>query len=245
MGESFGPWKMGEDEAIMPYITSANVACGGHAGDPDIMRRTVRMAKQHGVSVGAHPGYPDLGAFGRRPFVMGREEVVNTLLYQISALAGIARAEGIELRHVKPHGALYNTACVDVELADAVAEAVAAFASTLVLVGLPGSELEAAAGRHNLAFASEGFADRAYEPNGLLRDRRYSDALLTDPNAAARQAVALAQGYATAHNGATLSLKVETLCIHGDTPGAPRIAEAVRAALEDAGFTVSGPVAAS
>ena len=241
MGESFGPWKMGDDAGIMPYITSANVACGGHAGDPDVMRATVRLAKSHGVAVGAHPGYPDLRGFGRRPMVMTGEEVVNTLLCQIGALAAICRAEHVDLRHVKPHGALYNQACADAELATAVVDAVWRFSPGLPILGLPRSQLETAAGTRGIPFVAEGFADRAYEPNGSLRARHYADALLTDPRLAATQAVALARGEATAHNGAKLALSIDTLCVHGDTPGAAMIAGAVRDALQHAGFTVAAP----
>jgi 5-oxoprolinase (ATP-hydrolysing) subunit A len=239
MGESFCPWKLGDDQALMPWISSANVACGAHAGDPDVMRATVRLANEHGVAVGAHPGYPDLPGFGRRPFAMTHEEVVNMMLYQIGALWGVAKSEGIVVRHVKPHGALYNRACEDASLAASIVEAVWTFSPSLVLVGLPGSELEAEARRAGLPFSREGFADRVYEPSGLLRDRRHTDALISDPARAATQAVRLAQGQVLAHNGALLDLQVDTICVHGDTPGAPAIARAVREALEQQGLTVA------
>jgi 5-oxoprolinase (ATP-hydrolysing) subunit A len=238
MGESFGPWKKGQDEAIMPFITSANVACGAHAGDPDTMAATVRLAKRHGVAVGAHPGYPDLLGFGRRPMALNRDEVVHSLLYQIGALWAIARSEGVELSHVKPHGALYNLACEDRELADAVVEALARFSPGLPLVGLPASQLELAAAGCNLPFKREGFADRAYEPNGSLRKRRHADALLTAPEVAAAQAVKLAGGSVVAHDGTVLQLRIDTICMHGDTPGAADIARQVRQELESAGFEV-------
>lgn len=241
MGESFGPWKMGRDSEIMPFISSANVACGGHAGDPDVMAATVRLAREHGVAVGAHPGYPDLRWFGRRPMRLLPVEVVNLLLYQIGALQAIARAEGVELSHVKPHGALYNQACADRDLASAVAEGVRRLSTVLPLVGLPGSLLAEAAASSALRFIPEGFVDRVYEPNGSLRDRRHADALLRDPQEAASQALSLASGSVLAHGGTQLKLTVGTLCIHGDTPGAPEIAQAARQALESAGYTIAAP----
>jgi 5-oxoprolinase (ATP-hydrolysing) subunit A len=239
MGESFGPWKKGADEAIMPHITSANVACGAHAGDPGTMAATVRLAKSHGVAVGAHPGYPDLAGFGRRPMALTRDEVIHSLLYQMGALWAIARSEGVELSHVKPHGALYNKACEDVELAGAVVEAVLLFSTSLPLVGLPGSRLEQVARERGLAFRFEGFADRAYEPNGSLRDRKLADALLSTPRIAASQALHLAHGSVVCHDGTMLALEVDTICIHGDTPGAPEIAAEVHRQLVLAGFKLS------
>ncbi len=244
MGESFGPWKMGDDEAIMSYITSANVACGAHAGDPDVMVATVRLAKKFGVSVGAHPGYPDLRGFGRRLLSMSRDEVVNMLLYQLGALWGIARADGVELRHVKPHGALYNRACEDRALADAVVEAVWRFSKSVALVGLPGSQVELSTRERGLEYLREGFADRGYEPNGTLRDRKHPDALISDPALAANQALQLAQGHVTCVDGTQLSLQVDTLCIHGDTPGASEIARRVKEALIEAHFEVVAPSSA-
>lgn len=239
MGESFGPWKMGDDEGIMPYITSANVACGGHAGDPDVMLATVRSAKSYGVHVGAHPGYPDLRRFGRRPMKLARDELFALVLSQVGALYGVLRGENQELCHVKPHGALYNQACADPELAGWVAEAVAAFSKDLLLFGLPGSYLESAAQEKGLRFVAEGFADRTYEPNGSLRDRKYPDSLLRDPELAARNALSLANGQVVAHDGSVLHLQVGTLCVHGDTPGAAGIAAEVHRSLEAAGFQVA------
>jgi UPF0271 protein len=243
MGESFGPWKMGQDSDMMPHITSANIACGAHAGDPDVMAATVRLAVDHSVAIGAHPGYPDLRWFGRRPMRLTHAEVVNLLLYQLGALWAVVRAAGAELHHVKPHGALYNQACEDASLAGAVAEGVSRFSRSLYLVGLPNSALARAADESGLSFLSEGFADRRYEPNGSLRDRRYADSLLTDPEEAASQALSLALGSVLTHGGASLDLRVDTLCIHGDTPGAPQIAQKVRARLQAGGIMVA-PVAA-
>jgi len=241
MGESFGHWKLGDDQAIMPYITSANVACGAHAGDPNVMAETVRLAVKHKVAVGAHPGYPDLPGFGRRTMQLQREEVVNTILYQLGALSAVAHANGAELTHVKPHGALYNEASQDRQLADSIVEAISRFSTSLALVGLPNSQLEAAAHGARLPFLREGFADRAYEPNGLLRNRKLPDALIAAPERAAEQALQLARGQVTAADGSTLVLQVDTICIHGDTPGAASIARAVREALRGAGFNVAAP----
>ncbi len=241
MGESFGAWKMGDDEAIMPSISSANVACGAHAGDPGVMAATVRLAKRFGVSVGAHPGYPDLPGFGRRALVMSHGEVVGMILYQLGALWAIARSEGVELCQVKPHGALYNTACKDRLLADAVVEGVRRFSTQLSVVGLPNSQLAEAAQSSGLAFLNEGFADRAYEPSGSLRDRKYPDALVANPATAASQAAQLANGEIMTVAGTPLALQVDTICIHGDSPGAPEIARAVREALTALGFKVASP----
>jgi UPF0271 protein len=173
---------------------------------------------------------------------LGRDEVFHLLLFQLGALSGIASAERVELRHVKPHGALYNQACSDPHLADAVARAVRRFSGSLALVGLPGSRMEDSAAELGLEFLREGFADRRYEPSGLLRDRKHPDSLLADPELAAEQAVALAAGHVLAHDGQRLALQVDTLCIHGDTPGAPEIARRVRATLQTAGVQVTEAV---
>jgi 5-oxoprolinase (ATP-hydrolysing) subunit A len=241
MGESFGPWKLGDDEAIMPSITSANIACGAHAGDPNVMAATIRLARQYGVSVGAHPGYPDLAGFGRRPMKLTSDEVLNSLLYQLGALRAIARSEGVSLSHVKPHGALYNQACEDFGLASAIVTAIRRFSSSLPLIGLPNSQLENAARDGGIRFLREGFADRAYEPNGLLRNRSLEDAVLSAPDDAAAQALRLASGEVLAHDGTWLALEVDTLCIHGDTPGAANIARGVRQKLEAAHIEVTAP----
>ena len=172
LGESFGRYELGEDEEVMQFITSANVACGLHAGDPLTMERTVRLAARLGVAVGAHPGYPDLQGFGRRGMDLTPEEAAGFVLYQIGALAGFTRAAGIELAHVKPHGALYNQAAQDPALAEAIAQAVKSFSRDLILVGLAGSALVMAGEAAGLRTASEGFPDRAYNPDGSLRSRR-------------------------------------------------------------------------
>jgi UPF0271 protein len=236
MGESFGPWRLGNDVAIMSHITSANIACGAHAGDPSVMSHTVRLAKAHGVTIGAHPGYPDLQGFGRRPFRMSSEEVVSMLLYQLGALWGVARQFGAELHHVKPHGALYNSAAVDRELAVAITQAVYAFSPALILYCLPGSEMEIAGAGRGLSVACEGFVDRAYEPSGLLVDRQEVGAVYDDAQKAASQGVQLANGQVTCRDGSILSLQIDTLCIHGDTPRAVEFAQATNESLRRSGF---------
>jgi UPF0271 protein len=239
-GESFGPWAMGDDAGVLPYVTSANIACGGHAGDPTVMRRTVRLCRELGVAIGAHPGYPDMQGFGRRSLPLSLAEVENSVLAQIGALHAITRAEGLELRHVKAHGALYNDAARNPALAAAIARAVAAFSRDLVLVGLAGSALIAAGIEAGLPVAREAFADRTYEPDGSLRNRAYPDALITDPAQNLAQAVAIAlHGQVTSVTGTVINVQAETLCIHGDTPGAAVRAAALRRGLEAAGVTVS------
>jgi len=240
VGESYGAYRLGADDALMPWITSANVACGYHAGDPLVMDETVRLAVRHGVGIGAHPGFPDLLGFGRRAMQLAPGEVENYVLYQVGALAAFARAAGAELAHVKPHGALYNVAARDVEMARAVVRGVARAGSDLILVGLAGSALLEAAREAGLAVASEGFADRAYNPDGTLRSRRLPGALLESPAAAAEQALRIARdGTVTAHTGEEVSLHVDTICLHGDTPAAVEIAQAIRHRLAQAGVEVA------
>jgi UPF0271 protein len=232
-GESFGPWQMGQDEVLIPLVSAVNIACGAHAGDPVTMQRTIMLALAAGAAIGAHPGYPDLLGFGRRDLSMSAVEVEATVLYQVSALAGMARAAGGELRHVKAHGALYHAASRDRALAESVVRAVRRVSASLIVVGPPGSTLLAAAQAAGLATQAEGFADRTYEADGSLRSRRLPGGLLDDPAAVGAQAVALAA-----------SGRYDTLCIHGDTPGAPELAAAARAALEAAGHDVPGGAAA-
>ena len=240
LGESFGSYRIGHDEALLGLITSANVACGYHAGDPLVMDRTVRLAVQHDVAIGAHPGFPDLVGFGRRPMHLSPAEIENDVLYQVGALAAFVRAAGHQLAHVKPHGALYNMAAADLELARAIARGVARAGPDLILVGLAGSALLAAAQEAGLRAASEGFADRAYNADGTLRSRQLPGAVLHDPEAAAVQALHIARdGYVVAHSGEQVPLHVDTLCIHGDTPEAVEIARAIRHKLEQLGIQVA------
>lgn len=210
MGESIG-----NDEAIMPYITSANIACGFHAGGPTEMQATVRLAKQHGVAVGAHPSWNDVEGFGRREMMLPPEEVESLVLYQVGALHAIAKAGGVELHHVKPHGALYNQAAKDLVLANAIARAVKRFSGELILVGLAGSSLIEAGVEAGLKVANEGFPDRNYNPDGTLVSRKESNAIIESPKEVAAHAIDLIQ------NGILFGeerVKVDTLCLHGDQP---------------------------
>lgn len=242
VGEGLGPWPMGADETLIPLVSSVNIACGAHAGDPTTIRRTVRLALESGAALGAHPGYPDLVGFGRRELAMSPADVAASVLYQVAALAGIARAEGGLVRHVKPHGALYHRLAADRDAAAAVVRALAALDIDLAVVGPPGSALLAEAGAVGLAAVAEGFVDRAYEPDGRLRSRSLAGALLERPAAAAAQALSLARGgRVTAIDGTVVPVAVATLCVHSDTPGAPAIAVAVRAALAQAGIDVRRP----
>jgi UPF0271 protein len=239
-GESFGAWHMGDDAGVLPYVTSANIACGGHAGDPQVMRKTLQICKDLGVTVGAHPGYPDLQGFGRRSLPLSPAEVENSLLAQIGALAALARAEGLELHHVKAHGALYNDAARNPALANAIARAVAAFSRELILVGLAGSALIDAGAELGLQVAAEAFADRTYEADGSLRNRRYADALITEPAHNLAQALSIVrEQHVSSVGGTPVPLHADTLCIHGDTPGAAARAAALREGLHTAGVQVA------
>jgi UPF0271 protein len=240
IGESFGIYQTGNDEMLMRSITSGSIACGFHAGDPSVMRRTVRHAVRAGVAIGAHPGFPDLVGFGRREINANPQEIFDFVLYQIGALSGLAKAEGARLQHVKPHGALYNMSARNTGMAEAIARAVAAFDDTLVLVGLPGSELLSAGTRLGLRVAAEAFADRSYEPDGTLTPRHVAHAVLTEPGRVAARAVRIVRdGKVAARDGSTLTLQVDTICVHGDTPDAAALAAAVRTALEQAGIIVA------
>lgn len=240
MGESFGAYTLGHDDALLPQISSANIACGFHAGDPQVMAQTVALAREHGVAIGAHPGFADLYGFGRRPLPLTPAEARNEMIYQVAALAGFCRAAGVPLQHVKIHGALYNLMARDEALALAGAEAVAAFDANLLFVGLPNSAHETAAAHAGLRFAREGFADRAYNPDGTLAARNLPGAVLTDPEIVGERAVSMVTtGRVTAIDGTEIALTLDTLCLHGDTPGAPQLAASVRAALQAAGVTIS------
>ena len=241
VGEGFGSWRMGPDEALLRLISSANVACGFHGGDPSWMRRTCETAVEHGVSIGAHVGFPDLLGFGRRHLEMTGPELTDAVLYQLGALEAFARAAGDRVRYVKPHGALYHAAARREDHAHAVVTAIRAFGAPLAVVGPPGSQLLAAAGASGLPVVAEGFADRAYDAAGALVPRSALGSVLTDPDAAARQSVALATGGAAAGRvgPGLLPAGIDSLCVHSDSPGAEQIARVVRAALEDAGITVA------
>jgi UPF0271 protein len=239
LGESFGPWPMGQDAALMASISSANVACGFHAGDPGAMRATVALAREKGVAVGAHPGFPDLVGFGRREIKATPAEVEDFVLYQVSALAGMAAAQGVKLQHVKAHGALYNMACRDRALADAIAKAVASLDRSLILFGLPNSELLRAGEAAGLPVAAEVFADRAYDADGSLTSRQKPGSVIHDTQQVVERAIKMVKDkQVIAVDGSTIALQADTICLHGDTPGAADHARAVRAGLEAAGITV-------
>ena len=236
MGESFGRYVLGDDAAVMPFITSANIACGYHAGDALVMQNTIRLAKQFGVAPGAHPGWPDLQGFGRREMDLSVDEVEALVLYQLGALAAFAKAVGVELQHVKPHGALYNQAAVDTKLADAISRAVKSFDRQLILVGLAGSALIQSGLNLDLQVASEAFPDRRYNSDGTLVSRKQPNAILESPQEVAAHAVALAK------DGIVFSgqrVKVDTLCLHGDNNHAAENARLIRAALEKENFKVT------
>lgn len=240
LGESFGPWQMGADDALMASITSANIACGFHAGDPSVMRRTIALAKAHGVAIGAHPGFSDLVGFGRREMHLAPGEIEDLVLYQVAAIAGVAAAEGMRLQHVKAHGALYNMAARDASLAAAIARAVAAFDRSLILLGLPHSPLLTEGEKAGLPVAAEIFADRTYEPDGSLTSRRIAGSVIHDPALVIDRAVQMVTtGSVVARNGAVIPLKTDTMCLHGDTPGSADLARRIRAALEAAGVSVA------
>ncbi|HEX7005055.1 MAG TPA: 5-oxoprolinase subunit PxpA [Trueperaceae bacterium] len=234
-GESYGPWPMGRDEELFPLVTSVNLACGFHAGDPLTIQRSVRLAYEHGTAVGAHPGFPDRVGFGRREMKTSAEEAHADVLYQLGALSAFA-----ELHHVKPHGALYMQMGRDEGLCRAVAAAVKAFAEELPLVVLAGSSMEAWARAEGVRTVAEAFPDRGYLASGLLASRALPGSLIRSPEAAAARALAMTRGepFETL-DGARVRLEAETLCIHGDNPEAVEIARAVREALEEAGVEVA------
>lgn len=241
MGESFGPYRIGAPTAsLLPWLTSANVACGFHAGDPRIMRETVGLAKAFGVGVGAHVGYPDREGFGRRPIRMSFEEIATDVLYQIGALSAFCREAGVALRHVKAHGALYNQGERDIAVAEALVEGVGRFGAPLVLIATPGSAMAEAAASAGLRVAREAFADRAYRADGTLVPRTEAGSVIDDPATVAARAVRLAaEGRVASVAGADVEVRSDTICIHGDTPGAEVLARAVHEALRAAGVRVA------
>jgi UPF0271 protein len=238
MGESFGAYTIGADEEILRWVTSANVACGWHGGDPHVIRQTVARAKALGVAVGAHPSYPDLLGFGRRPMQITRQEARDYVLYQVGALRAFVEAAGLTLQHVKPHGAIYNVAAKDRELSLGIAEAVKDAGGDLILMGLPDSEMLKAAQEVGVRIAREAFGDRAYNEDGSLVSRKIAGSLITDPDRVAERVIGLAQGRVTAITGKEIQFQAETICLHGDTPGAATIARRVRERLEKEGAQV-------
>ncbi|MCJ8163418.1 LamB/YcsF family protein [Pontibacter sp. E15-1] len=239
LGESFGAYQLGNDAELLQYVTSANIACGFHAGDPVVMRRTVQLALAQGVAIGAHPGLPDLVGFGRREMAVTPEEAYALMVYQIGALAAFVRAEGGELHHVKPHGALYNMAAVQPSLAQALAEAVYATQPEAILYGLAGSSLTAAGERIGLQVAHEVFADRTYQQNGTLTSRKLPDALIKDEKQAISQVLRMVQeGKVASQQGPDVAIQADTVCIHGDGPHAVAFARQIQQALREAGIVV-------
>jgi UPF0271 protein len=239
LGESFGAWTMGDDAGVMPWITSANIACGFHAGDFSTMHKTVLLAKQHGIAIGAHVSLPDLQGFGRREMKVTPNDAHAMTLYQVGALAAFARAAGTRVAHVKPHGALYNMAARDAALADAIARAVRDFDASMILVGLAGSELPRTGAALGLPVAHEAFADRRYEADGTLTPRSVQGAVIEDVDTAVAQAVKIAtQGKVEIRTGGERTLRADTICVHGDRPDAALFARRLREALRAAGATI-------
>jgi UPF0271 protein len=237
MGESYGRWTLGADAEIMPFITSANVACGFHGGDPHVMRTTVELALKHGVAIGSHPGLPDLMGFGRRKMDVTPDEIKDYMTYQTGALREIVSVAGKGLQHTKPHGILYNMMEADEELAAAAGEA--SMGMKLILMTAASGKFDARCRKMGARVASEGFADRAYQVDGRLVSRKVAGSLITDPQRAAAQAVQMAtRGKVTTLDGVEIDISVQTICCHGDTPGAQNIVRAVREGLEKAGCQV-------
>ncbi|PWK15812.1 LamB/YcsF family protein [Tumebacillus permanentifrigoris] len=233
MGESYGVYRIGQDEQVLDIVTSANIACGFHAGDPATMRRTVHLALERGVAIGAHPGLPDLVGFGRRQFEITPREAYDMTIYQIGSLDAFARASGVQLQHVKPHGALYNMAAVNRKLAEAIAEAVYDLDGRMMLFGLASSELVKAGERIGLVTAHEVFADRTYQADGTLTPRNHAQALITDPEQSVHQVLRLiTEGRVRSLTGEDVSLQADTICLHGDGAHALAFAQRIREALE-------------
>lgn len=221
LGESFGAYNIGNDKEVLKYISSANIACGYHAGDHNVMFETVQLAKKYGVQIGAHPGFPDLAGFGRREMILSPREVYNLVIYQIGSLAAVCKVNGTALSHVKPHGALYNMAAKIPEMAKAIAEAVYDLDPGLVLFGLAGSELVMAGEEKGLVIAHEVFADRTYQPDGALTSRMHENALIHDTQVAINRVIRMIkEGKVAAVDGTDVLIKADTICIHGDSPKA-------------------------
>jgi UPF0271 protein len=237
LGEGYGPWNLGDDAALLEVVTSANLACGGHAGDPETMYRTLRAAAERGVSIGAHPGYADRAGFGRRVIPMAPSEIARMVAAQVGALMGVAALAGVAVRHVKAHGALANLAAERADIAEAIAGAVAAMPGRLVLLAISGTELEAAGRKAGLPVVAEVFADRAYRADGRLVPRGTAGAVLEDPDAAAARMLRFVEtGRMPVLGGGEVALEAGSICVHGDSPGAVAMAKAVRAVLEGAGL---------
>lgn len=239
LGESFGAYKIGRDEDVLPLISSANIACGWHAGDAVVMSRTVKAAAEAGVAVGAHPGFPDLAGFGRRNMNITPSEAKAYVQYQMGALNAFCRAYGVKLQHVKPHGALYNMAAKDETLAMAICEGIASVSEDIILLGLSGSAMETAAEKCSVKFASEVFADRAYEEDGTLVARSKPGAVITDENEAIKRVVEMvSNGTVTSASGKIITIKADSICVHGDNEHALEFVKLIRAKLEENGIDI-------
>jgi 5-oxoprolinase (ATP-hydrolysing) subunit A len=242
MGESYGAWKMGEDAAVMPYITSANIACGFHAGDPATIRKTVRLAVDRGVAIGAHPSLPDLQGFGRRVMKISAQDMYDLVLYQAGAVEAFARAAGAKLHHVKCHGALYNMAANDEALSDAMARAVRDLGPGVFLYCLSGSKSLERAKKLGIKVAGEVFADRGYSDDGSLAPRERPGGMIEDPAQAVRQALAMIEeGRVTSLSGTPIAVAADTMCLHGDQPGAVLFAKELRRAFSEHSISVAAP----
>ena len=239
LGESFGNYTCGMDASVIPHISSANVACGFHAGDPLVMQKTVALAAKYGTAVGAHPGFPDLVGFGRRNMAVSPAELKAMVIYQIGALKAFCRSQGVTLQHVKPHGAMYNMAAKDRKLADAICEAIAEVDDSLILLGLSGSEMLKAAKAKGLRCASEVFADRAYEPDGSLTPRALEGSVITDEEEAINRVLQMVKsGTVVARNGQVIPIEADSICLHGDGVKAVEFARRIRQALTDSGVEI-------
>jgi UPF0271 protein len=245
VGESFGNYRLGLDEKVIPLISSANIACGFHAGDPTVMKRTLAIAKEHGVTVGAHPGFPDLMGVGRRKMDASLDEIKDYVTYQVGALQAFAAAQAMTLQHVKPHGALYNMATVDLEIWDAVAEVIAAVDARLILFVMAGpwrQDLEAMGARHGIRFAFEFFGDRAYNPDGTLVSRKLPGAVIHDHERVAEKVLKMVkEGKVVCIDGTEIEIAAETICVHGDNPAALELVRNIRESLLEAGVEITAP----
>ena len=232
LGESFGHFKTGQDEAVFPYLTSCNIACGFHAGDPKHMAKTIDLAIQHNVRIGAHPSYPDLAGFGRRNMDFAKVELKAIIQYQVGALQGIAKSKGQKVAYVKPHGALYNTAARNEKEAEAVIEAIIELGDDIALMGLAGSMIQEMAKEKGLSFIAEAFADRRYEADGSLMSRKKKGAVIHSPNDAVEQVLSIVHDHKVkTQDGTTVPIEAQSICIHGDHPQAIAILKAIRAAF--------------
>jgi 5-oxoprolinase (ATP-hydrolysing) subunit A len=241
LGESFGAYTIGNDEEVLKYISSANIACGFHAGDYNVIMKTVKKAASLGVGIGAHPGFPDLGGFGRREMKMSAEEVFNLVVYQVGALEAAARVSGAAVQHVKPHGALYNIASKNPEISQAIAKAVYAVNPKLILFGLAGSELVKAGQEAGLKVAQEVFADRTYQPDGTLTSRTEPNAMIHDADLAVKRVIRMVkEGKVTAVNGEDIAIQADTICVHGDEPEALHFVQKLRDRLQDENIKIQG-----